>query len=85
MSILLTRTAVVPMWLIVVGVVVLLSPVPRERTSVAVVVGVLIVTTALVVTFALHNSRGDRVHSADSLGPVDEDARDLQRLDSDQG
>lgn len=85
MSILLTRTAVVPMWLIVMGVVVLLSPAPRERTALAVVVGVLLVATALVVTFALQSSRGDRVHVSDPMAPADADARDLPRMDCDKG
>jgi uncharacterized protein YhhL (DUF1145 family) len=85
MSILLTRTAVVPMWLVVVGVFALLSPAPRERTALAVVIGFLIVATALAVTFALQSSRRDRVHSSDLLAPADADAGDMQRLDSDKG
>jgi chromate transport protein ChrA len=85
MSILLTRTAVVPMWLIVVGVFALLSPAPGDRTALAVVIGLLIVATALVVTFALQSSRRDRVHSSDLLTPAEPDAGHMQRLDSDKG
>jgi Ca2+/Na+ antiporter len=88
MGIHLTRTAVVPMWLIVIGVVALFAPVPRERAALAVFVGILIVSSALLVTFALQRSPRERAQQrrrAEAMAPIDADARDLARLDSDKG
>jgi hypothetical protein len=86
MTVFLWRTAVVPTWLIVVGIVALLSPSPSSRMAVTAFVAALVIATAVVVVLAMHKSSSSgQPFRADQTPTPDLDAGDLNRMDSDKG
>jgi hypothetical protein len=98
MSVLLTRTSVVPTWFVVVALVALSSPLPETRALIvpAGLVAALLVISAVIINVALRRrpnawwvlgvTRLWHRTQLDRAAPVvNADAQDLARMDSDKG
>ena len=87
MSEMFVRAAVIPTWILVVGVGALVLPIPETIAGVALVGGTMIVATTAVIRFALATSSQTPQTPRAAGKPValDADGRELTRMDCDLG